>query len=209
MTGFLLKSICIVAVICTILTVTAGIIGKMKPVNPMIEGFRTDCVEPYLNCWYGIKPAKTTVSDLESITVKFGLSKMVQPQFKRLYFKDQPENCFVNFRQYDDISGVLDNFFFGLTGCEKITLADFIGRLGSPDYVEQGCNDGTYYHFMNGLVRVKTISEWIAPALPISDLSLNSKSFMRPPEQIYRWEGLFSIQYYHIHQGDKHCVDRG
>lgn len=209
MTGFLLKSICVVAAICTILTVTASMIGKMKPVNPMIEGFHTDCAESYSNCWYGIKPAKTTVFDLESIMTKFGLSEMVQPQFKRLYFKNQPENCFVNFRQYADIGGVLDNFYFALKGCENISLADLIGRLGAPDYVEQGCNDGTYYHFMNGLVKAKTISKWIAPELPMSELSLSSKPYMRPPEQIYRWEGLFSLKYYHIRQGIKPCIDRG
>lgn len=182
---------------------TVAIIGNLKPVSPYLAGFVSNCEEKPRLCWYGIVPAKILASDLAGIMETTGL---VMTRQNGLGFPNSLEPCFMSYREYDDLGGLVDGFFLWPRRCAQFTLGEVIGV---PDYVEQECYGTLHFYFFGGLLAVTTSGNWIDSRSPIDAIQFNSKYFINDSESIYHWQGVFSLQYYQKRQGTKSCINRG
>ncbi len=99
MLHFYLKLLLGIVITTVLAVVTAPLLGRMRPANPVLEGIFVGCdVEPQ-PCWYGIQPGKTALADALTLIQQTPFTVMDQyDQVLVLVYRNESTRCGVEIR---------------------------------------------------------------------------------------------------------------
>jgi len=133
MPRFLVKLAFLIAIVLITTNILACLLGRTKPLDPLLRGLTEACEGQPQTCWYGIVLGQTTIEEAASIVESKGYAV-------EIYTPSVPAEEYSGCRigLYTRSAG---HWLEGINivDCDTVNLGDLMILLGQPDYLDVNC----------------------------------------------------------------------